>query len=157
MKTFLLEYSLPVVVWLTIIYLFSTDAFSGAETSRFIVPFLRFFFPNLSPAELELWHGAIRKLGHITEYFILTLLAYRSFRFEASDTLRPKLITGGFVLLAAMTDEFHQSLTAFRGASLIDVGYDTFGAVWALGLMTLYEAASDRQYRARRSLHRRWL
>jgi VanZ family protein len=138
-KKLALEYWVPLLLWILVIYNFSTDAFSSSETSRVIIPILRFFFPHLTPQELILWHGVIRKLAHITEYFILTLFVYRSLKHEQLDLVQVKVTTITFVLLAASLDELHQRFTAFRTPSPVDVAYDCFGAVCALWLITTYE------------------
>lgn len=140
MKRLLIEYWLPLVLWLTVIFLFSTDTFSAEKTGGLIIPVLKFLFPSLTIRELAFWHGVIRKLGHITEYFILAVFAYRSLRREQPDEfMQAKLRTIGFVFLAAVFDELHQRATLFRTASPMDVGYDCFGAVFALSLITAYE------------------
>ena len=139
MKKLVLEYWAPLVVWLVAIFFFSTDVFSSNETSHIIVPILTFFFPGLSPRELDVWHGVIRKLCHVIEYFILAVFAYRSIRREQPDLAQAKLRTIMFVVLAASLDEIHQLFTVSRGSSPVDVGYDCLGAVWALWLITTYE------------------
>jgi VanZ family protein len=139
LKTRFLEYHLPVLLWLGINFVFSTDAFSSNDTSQFIFPALTFLFPALSTEQLDFWHLTIRKLGHITEYFILAVLAYRSLKHEHGEGIEVKVRTITFVALAAMMDEWHQTFTAFRGPSIVDVGYDCFGAVWALWLIATYE------------------
>jgi VanZ family protein len=133
------EYQLPVLVWLMTMFLFSTDAFSSNETSKIIVPALTYLFPKLSPHQIDFWHLFIRKCGHISEYFILTVLAFRSFEYEEIDPLDTRFRTMTFVLMAALLDEWHQSFTASRGASIVDVGYDCVGGVLALWLITAYE------------------
>jgi len=138
-KKLVLEYWAPLLVWIVTIFVFSTDAFSSNETSKIIVPILAFFFPGLGPQELDVWHGVIRKLGHITEYFILAVFTYRSIRADQPDLAQAKLRTITFVVLAASFDEIHQRFTAFRTPSPVDVGYDCLGAVWALWLITSYE------------------
>ena len=130
------EYQLPVLVWLMTMFFFSTDAFSANETSKIIVPALTYLFPKLSPPQIDFWHLFIRKCGHVSEYFILTLLAFRSFKHDEID---PVLRTMAFVLMAASLDEWHQWFTASRGASIVDVGYDCVGGVLALWLITGYE------------------
>ena len=135
------EYQLPVLIWLMTNFWFSTDAFSANQTSTIIVPALVFFFPTLEahPEQIDFWHMFIRKCGHITEYFILTMLTFRSFSNEGIDPVDTKLKTMTFVLMAALLDEWHQSFTLSRGASIIDVGYDCVGGVLALWLITAYE------------------
>jgi VanZ family protein len=138
-KRLAIEYWAPLLVWLVTIYLFSTDTFSSNDTGRIVIPILTFFFPGLSPQQLDLWHEVIRKLAHITEYFILALFVYRSIRCEQGDLAQAKLRTILFVALVASCDEIHQRFTAFRTPSPVDVGYDCLGAVWALWLITTYE------------------
>ncbi len=139
MKKLALEYWAPLLLWIGTMFFFSTDVFSSSQTSRIILPILTFFFPGLSPDQLDLWHGVIRKLAHITEYFILALFTYRSIRYDETDPAQAKLRTMTFVVLAASLDEIHQRFTAFRTPSPVDVGYDCLGAVGALWLITTYE------------------
>jgi VanZ family protein len=127
------------LVWLVTTFWFSTEAFSANQTSRFIVPALAFLFPNLSADQIEFWHIVIRKCAHITEYVILTMLACRSFKNEGGDPVDTKLKSMTFILMAALLDEWHQSFTLSRGASIVDVGYDCVGGVVALWLITTYE------------------
>ena len=81
----------------------------------------------------------IRKLGHIGEYTVLAALAYRCLKNEQINLSQTRIRTIAFILAAALLDEWHQLFTAFRGASIIDVGYDCLGGVWALGLIGVYE------------------
>jgi len=145
-KKLVLEYWAPLLVWIVTMFFFSTDLFSSSQTSRIILPVLTFFFPGLSPHQLDLWHGVIRKLAHITEYFILALFTYRSIKYDRTDPVQAKLWTMTFVVLAASLDEIHQRFTAFRTPSPVDVGYDCLGAVWVLWLITTYENRRLRPY-----------
>jgi VanZ family protein len=145
-KNLIVEYWTPLVVWLVTIFFFSTDVFSAGETSKIIVPVLSFFFPHLSPRELDVWHGVIRRFAHITEYFILAALTYRSFKHEQPDLAQAKLQTIMFVVFAAMLDELHQRFTVSRTASPVDVAYDCVGAVWALWLIATHETRRLRSH-----------
>jgi VanZ family protein len=144
-KILVLEYWTPLLVWLLTIFFFSTDSFSAGQTSRFISPLLISLFPGLSPHQLDVWHAVIRKLSHVGAYFILAVLAYRSFRQE-SESVGAFVRAGMLVLVTALLDEFHQSFTASRGASIMDVGYDCLGGLWALWLITTYENRRLRSY-----------
>jgi VanZ family protein len=128
------RYWLPLVAWLVVIFFFSTDSFSSSRTSWIITPILKFFFPGMAQPQLEFWHVVLRKAGHITEYFILALLAHRSFRADR-QTPRPKLFAAALVLVVALSDEYHQSLTLSRASSLVDVGFDCIGGLSALLLL----------------------
>jgi VanZ family protein len=140
MYTLVVEYWTPLVVWLVTMFLFSTDLMSSSETSKFIVPVLRFFFPGLSAGEITLWHGVVRKLAHVMEYSILAVLVYRSLKYEHGDLVAARMRAVVLLVLAALLDEFHQSFTAYRTASIVDVGYDCLGGVWAFWVITAYEA-----------------
>ena len=112
---------LPLVAWVAVTHVFSTDAFSSDESSRFIVPVLTFLFPGLSPAGLDFAHLFVRKAGHVTEYFIMGILAYRAFKTRFAAVL--------FVLVAAFLNEGQQLFTASREGSIVDVGYNLVGGV----------------------------
>jgi VanZ family protein len=138
-KKLIVEYWIPIVAWLLVMFLFSTNMMSSSETSRFIVPALKFLFPGLTASGISFWHGVIRKLAHVTEYFVLATFVYRALKFERPSLIDAKLRTIVFVALAALLDEFHQSFVPSRTATIIDVGYDCLGGVWALWLITAYE------------------
>jgi VanZ family protein len=145
-KRLVIEYWTPLVLWLVVMFFFSTDAFASGETTRLIVPVLTFFFPSSSPSQLQFWHGVIRKLGHITEYFVLAVFAYRSLTQDQPDRTYAKLRALSLVAVAAAFDEVHQHFTLYRTASPIDVGYDCLGAVWALWLISAYETRRIRTH-----------
>jgi VanZ family protein len=120
-------------------YLFSTDLMSSNQTSRFIVPILKFLMPGLSSSGIDFWHAVIRKLAHVTEYCILAAFVYRALRFDGCGRIDANVRTFAFVALAALLDEFHQSFVPSRTATIIDVGYDCLGGVWALWIIAVYE------------------
>jgi VanZ family protein len=114
-----------------IIFGMSTGMFSSDHTSRFIVPLLNFFFPRFSPEEIQLFHGLIRRAGHVTEYFILGILLFRAFRGDSPYPWRSQWTLYAIiaVVVYAMGDEFHQSFVTTRTASLVDVSIDSTGGV----------------------------
>ena len=146
MKRLVVEYWTPVILWLLTLSFFSTDRFSGGETSRILLPIWTYFFPRVSGQEFDVVHLVIRKLCHITAYFLLAVLTHRSLSSEQAEAVQAKWRTMAFVLLAAVVDELHQAATKFRTPSPMDVGYDCFGAVWALWLITSYETRRLRTY-----------
>src|SRR5438552_2325179 len=66
MRVFL-KYWLPLLIWLGIIFVDSTDLMSAEHTSRFIVPILLWLKPGMAPETLRSIHFAIRKCAHLTE------------------------------------------------------------------------------------------
>jgi VanZ family protein len=132
----LLKNWLPVFVWLGLIFLGSTDLMSAEHTSRFIVPFLRWLKPDISPEALASIHFIVRKCAHMGEYAVLALLLLRAA--SLMTNLRRSLAivyvsVWGACLFVATTDEFHQTFVASRGALATDIMIDCGGAI--LGLL----------------------
>ena len=79
----------------------------------------------------------VRKAAHMTEYFVLFLLCHRLLKWY-----RPERKMWGYALLIcilyAASDEFHQSFVPGRGASIVDVGIDTSGALLAVAVQQLW-------------------
>ena len=134
------EYWFPVLLWMSFIFWMSTGTFSAQNTSLIIEPLLRFFVPSISPETMRMVHGAIRKLGHGIEYFILGILLFRAFRNGSTEmrVWRWAFSSILVVVLYAASDEFHQSFVSTRTASLFDVGIDTVGGIFAQGASALW-------------------
>ena len=121
----------PVVSWAALIFVFSTEQFSGTHTGGIVEAALRQVFPSLALTEVERIHALVRKLGHLSEYFILALLLMRALRAEmaAQSTLQPILLSILLTILYAGSDEFHQSFVPNRSASVADVMIDAAGGI----------------------------
>ena len=134
MKSFL-KYWLPVLIWLCVIFVGSTDVLSAEQTSRFVEPFLRWLKPDISSETLAQIHFFVRKLGHIFEYALLAIFLWRALRSGANLQVKISIlvIVVWFVCaIFAATDEFHQSFIPSRTASPNDVVIDIFGVVIGL-------------------------
>jgi VanZ family protein len=130
------KYWLPLLLWLGVIFLGSTDLMSAEHTSRFIVPFLRWLKPDISPETLASIHLIIRKCAHLGEYAVLALLLLRAAIFMTTLKWSPAILYVSVwvaCLVVATTDEFHQTFVASRGASATDIMIDSGGAI--LGLL----------------------
>ena len=134
MRSFL-KYWLPVLIWLAIIFVGSTDLMSAEHTSRIIGPILRWFRPDVSVETIARVQFFGRKAGHVCEYAILAALLWRGLR---HGTRRERRMSILFVViwfvcgLFAATDEFHQSFVPSRTASPTDVMIDALGALIGL-------------------------
>jgi VanZ family protein len=140
MRTFL-KYWLPVFVWLGIIFAGSTDIFSAEQTSRYLVPFLRWLDPHISPSTIATIHFALRKLGHLTEYAILAAFLWRALRDGTNLGAKMSLLFIAVWVVCgifAVTDEFHQSFVASRTASRQDVLIDVCGALIGILLCLMF-------------------
>jgi VanZ family protein len=130
-----LKYWLPLLVWLGVIFVGSTNLMSAEHTSRYVVPFLLWLKPGMSPRTIWLILVAMRKCAHVLEYAILALLLWRALR--GGTTLRTRTpAMAGVVLLGcalfAASDEFHQTFVKSRTPSVRDVFLDVGGALVGL-------------------------
>jgi VanZ family protein len=128
------RYTLPLLLWLCLIFTMSTDRGSAAHTRPLVHSLLRKLAPTLAaqltPVQLERVDFNLRKTGHVTEYLILALLAYRAAKkdypkFRSRHVLLPVLLG----LLFAASDEWHQSFIPSRWGVAADVFYDMFGVI----------------------------
>jgi VanZ family protein len=132
----ILSYWAPVVVWAAMIWSFSTEAFASESTSRFLRPLLAWLMPWASDAMLDTAHLAVRKMGHVAEYFLLALLLYRALAaghggWERRWALAAFLLATGY----AVADELHQVFLPARTGSVGDVLLDAAGAAAALAVV----------------------
>ena len=133
-----LKYWWPAILWAVLISSFSTETFTTEITSRFIIPVLRWILPHAMPETLSSIHHVIRKSGHFTEYFVLSLLLLHALRAGTRDFgLRWALVVILIVAGYAALDEFHQSFVPGRGAAVTDVMLDTSGGAAAQLLVAL--------------------
>jgi VanZ family protein len=137
-----LKYWLPVLAWMTLIFLGSGDVLSSANTSRFLGPLLHWLFPGWSASTLADAIHILRKTGHVTEYGVLALLLWRALRRPVAGDPRPwswglARLTLLLAMCYAATDEFHQAFVPTREARVRDVMLDTCGAAAALLLLWL--------------------
>ena len=122
----------PVVIWAAVIFTFSTGWFTSDNTEAIATPFLHWLFPSLTPDTLSFIHHIIRKCGHLTEYFIFSLLVLRAIRAgRPGMRLAWALAAIGIVAAYASSDEFHQSFVPGRSASIYDVMLDTTGGAFS--------------------------
>lgn len=129
---------LPVCVWAGLIFYFSTDHFSSINTGHLLGFFFSWLWPEMPIETMAPVHGAMRKLGHWTAYFILAVLMLRALRIETGKgwELRHAVLTLVFVFVYALTDEWHQSFVPSRTASFGDVFIDLFGGI--CGIFWMY-------------------
>ena len=125
----------PLILWAALIFIGSSNLLSSSHTSAFLVRPLRSLFPSASDATLATIHFLIRKAGHLTEYFILAVLAARAFRTSSREFLRTRWFSVSLLLVIAyaLFDEFRQSFAATRSASIYDSLIDSAGGL--LGLL----------------------
>jgi VanZ family protein len=137
------------VVWAGLIFYLSTAGFGASFTRWLLYLILDLLHTTVSPHTFEVLHLCLRKLAHMTEYGIFSLLIYASSLDAVDFEWRPRLALRGIVVAAlySLTDEYHQSFVVGRTPSIVDCGIDTVGA----SLATLVPLGWDRWCQARRS------
>jgi VanZ family protein len=136
----------PVIVWLGIIRLESTDVASSANTSGLLYAVLSFLVPHINPQSVELINEVLRKTGHFLGYGILGALVFFALRNTNRDRNVPLLLRRwgmylhdlwrmewvllgmGVTVITASLDEIHQSFMASRTGRWQDVVLDACGA-----------------------------
>jgi VanZ family protein len=136
----------PVLVWLGIIRLESTEMASSANTSGLLYAVLSFLAPHISGAFVQEMNEVLRKTGHFIGYGILSVLVLFALRNTNRDRLAPLLLRRwgmylhdfwrmewvvvgmSVTVITASFDEIHQSFMASRTGRWQDVVLDTCGA-----------------------------
>jgi VanZ family protein len=128
----------PVLLWMLLIFVASTDIGSSQHTSRIIGPLLRWFNADISEQTIKAVQAVVRKTGHVSEYAVLAALLWRARRVfggQVGWAWREFWIVIFCCAAYAGTDEFHQLFVSSRQASVIDVGFDSCGATAGLLLL----------------------
>jgi VanZ family protein len=142
-----MKYWAPPIIWMSVIFYFSTDTFAGDNTGSLLWKIFSFVYPGASRELFGSIHFYIRKAAHFTEYAILALLLFRAFRSGAVERWRRQWAIGSLLIAVAyaLLDEYHQALTRHRVGSIYDSLTDTSGVVTALILLGLIRRKSDSQ------------
>jgi VanZ family protein len=151
MKSFL-KYWVPVLGWLVVTFIGSTNVMSVEQTSRFIVPFLLWLKPGMTQEATWGIIVVMRQCAHVGEYMVLALLMWRALRSGTSMSMRMSTLYGVVLLactLFASSDEFHQIFVKSRTPSVRDVLMDVGGA--SLGLLIAASFANRRPREGRTS------
>ncbi|MGH9811619.1 MAG: VanZ family protein [Candidatus Acidiferrales bacterium] len=133
-RSVLLRYYLPVILWAAVIAMLSTSGFDTGFTYKVLKAANDLFELGLAAARLREINAVVRKLGHVTEYFILGLLLWRALRRGREAAWRWSWALGTLLLGVAWAalDELHQRFERGRGSSIVDVGWDSLGLLLAL-------------------------
>lgn len=149
------RYTLPLLMWLSLMFSASSDAGSSAHTRPLVQSLLRRFLPSVAhqlPSDLvDRIDFNLRKSAHVTEYLLLAILAYRAIR-GSSSHFRNRQVLFPMVLgiVFAISDEWHQSFVPSRWAVAADVVYDSFGVTLGT-LLCQWRAQQQREKKQKSS------
>lgn len=132
---------LMVVVWASFIFYLSTSGFGPSFTQWLLIQILSLLHVVVSQQAFEFLHFCLRKLAHLTEYCIFSLLLYAAFLNVEDFEWQPRLALRSVVIagLYSLTDEYHQSYVVSRTPSLVDSGIDTAGASFAALMVFVWD------------------
>ncbi len=133
-----MKYYAGPILWMAVMFAFSTDAGSMVHTNSLLSPIIRFFSPNISKNELVSILIITRKIAHVIEYAVLAVLWLYALK-RGKDQWWWSTLFGAFAISVAYAaiDEFHQAFIPSRTPSLTDVWLDSFGAILGLGIWSL--------------------
>jgi VanZ family protein len=125
-----LNYWLPALLFSLAILVLSGDLGSSRNTGV-LVRWALSWMPGLTPGQIDLLNGYLRKLGHLTAYGFLFFLWFRALRghFHAARPWSSALWALAICLLVSCLDEGHQAWYHSRGGSPWDVALDMVGAL----------------------------
>ena len=123
------------IIWLIFIFVMSHfDADISSSQSGSIVEFIANIF-NIK--YIEILSLIIRKLAHITEYFILGILTINCLKDYKIKNLYISSIL--FCIIYACSDEFHQLFISGRSGTIIDVLIDSIGIILGIFIYKLFK------------------
>lgn len=123
---------LMVLSWMVIIFVFSAqNSDNSSSNNRFVVDIFNSIGINIDELLGGQANFIIRKLAHMTEYYILFLLVFNALKMDIKFK-KNLLVSILVVFVYASTDELHQSFVPGRACMFTDVLIDTAGAGIAL-------------------------
>ena len=131
---------LPPVLWSIATLLASGSQFSAINSGHWLrLIIARLLGHELEPTLFDAIHHALRKVGHVTAYGVLSLLWFRALRGESRSPWMLRWAAGAVALAAviASADEWHQSFVASRTGAIGDVFIDAGGAILAQGILRI--------------------
>lgn len=138
----------PALLMMYLIFSFSaqdgaTSSGLSYQVSEIIVESANEAFElNWSDSQIEYYieriHHPVRKLAHMTEYFLLAIsVSFPLYVYGVRGLWLP-ILAGGLCVGFAALDEYHQSFVAGRGPSRKDVAIDSIGVLGGVILVQFF-------------------
>lgn len=136
---------LPAIIMMYVIFSFSAQTGTDSGNLSYTISHKIVSFGNvILDKNMEEWEidekayeieYPVRKLAHMTEYFILAVTVSLPFYVYGLRGFLLLLVAGLICVGFACGDEYHQSFVDGRGPSIKDVGIDSIGVFF--GIMTV--------------------
>lgn len=135
------------IIWMCVIFAFSAQtkeesgAVSESVTYHMVSSTRMFFHLDISDERVkeiaDAIEGFVRKMAHMTEYGILSILLFIWIGQWEMSFLRRGGTASGAAAVYAATDEIHQVFVAGRSGRFSDVCIDTAGAILGIVVFVL--------------------
>lgn len=127
------------VIWMiAVFYLSHQNGDSSSNLSRMVAN----SFANDNTQVAENLEPVVRKVAHMSEYAIGAMLFYGLLLTYPQYSRKARIVMSlGFIILYAATDEFHQSFIDSRNGTPWDVLIDTLGGAIGIGAVYIIEIA----------------
>lgn len=127
------------VIWMIAVFCLShQNGNSSSNLSRTVAD----FFANDNTQVSENIEPVVRKVAHMLEYAIGAMLFYGLLLTYPKYSRKARFVLAlAFIILYAITDEFHQSFINSRNGSYWDVLIDTVGGAVGIGAVYIIEVA----------------
>jgi VanZ family protein len=133
------------LLWAAFIFYLSTATFGQDTSQSLLTGAVAFLHVTLSPAAFATVHEVCRKLAHLAEYGILSLLLYRSLPTPGGGERQRALWSVLAAAAYSLTDESHQLFVPGRHASIVDCAIDSTGAALAVLLALGYTVRTGKR------------
>lgn len=150
-------YSVSVVIWQIIIFLFSaqTSAQSSNVSGNLTKAVIGFIMPKMTDAELESTAQSlsfiVRKSAHFAIYFVLGMLMYKAI--QKCGRFKNKIAFSAlFCMLYSVTDEIHQIFVPGRACRLFDIFVDCIGSILGIALVVFLTTIFEKWNKNKSSL-----
>ena len=127
-----------IILWMGLIFSFSnqTGTSSSSLSTKVLTRIAITIDKDMTDEEIDefvdKYSFIIRKVAHLTIYFVLGILAYINLREYMKVTPALVIYSIIFCLVYASTDEIHQLLVNGRSGNIYDVILDTCGSTLAI-------------------------
>lgn len=131
------------LIWMVVIFMFSNSPkdesteLSDSFIDNTIVQVVKMFDKKAKTKKIiETFSGPVRKLAHFTEYLILGVLMFLTFKSYGIEEYSFVVIA---CILYAATDEMHQYFVPGRACKILDVIIDSLGSATGIFLISLFK------------------
>ena len=129
------------ILWMGLIFSFSNQTGTSSLSTKVLTHIAITIDKDMTDEEIDefvdKYSFIIRKVAHLTIYFILGILAYINLKEYMKVTPALVIYSIIFCLVYASTDEIHQLLVNGRSGNIYDVILDTCGSTLAI-LLSYY-------------------